>query len=88
MDLWFKPEKAMPEEHDSVFAKYKNTSKWKPIMFERISDEVLVTVQYEINNQRHVYIAHTIDGKWKVDTLSPLNFEVVAWMPFPKPCEL
>ena len=37
----------MSEEHDSIFAKLKGTDEWKPAMFEKISKNVLATVEYD-----------------------------------------
>lgn len=37
----------LPEERESIFAKYKGTDKWNDAMFEKISDVVNVTVTDE-----------------------------------------
>lgn len=44
---WIPVTKKMPEEHDSIFAKLKGTDEWKPAMFEKISKNVLATVEYD-----------------------------------------
>lgn len=74
--------KNLPEEHESIFAKFKGTDKWNTAMFEKISDKVIVTVEYE-NGERATKKACTIDGKWEVDSL--LKNKVIAWQPFPEP---
>lgn len=72
----------MPEEHDSMFANLKGTNKWNDAMFEKISDNVNVTVEFE-NGQRKTMTLHTVDGKWKQDSI--VKFDVVAWQPLPEP---
>lgn len=72
----------MPEERNSMFAKFKGTNKWKEAMFEKISKDVLVTILYR--NSLFVQQAHTVDGKWKNDLLT-LGGTVIAWKPLPEP---
>ena len=72
----------MPEERNSMFAKFKGTNKWKEAMFEKISNDVLVTILYK--NSVFVRQAHTVDGKWKSDLLA-LGGTVIAWKPLPEP---
>lgn len=72
----------MPEEHDSIFAKFKGTDKWNEVMFEKLSDDVNVTVEFE-DGTRKTRTLYTIDGKWKID--STLKYKVIAWRPFPEP---
>ena len=73
--------KNMKEEHDSMFAEIKGTDKWDDAMFEKISDDVNATVEYE-NGKRKAMTLHTIDGKWKTDRF--VKFKVIAWQPLPK----
>lgn len=80
---WIPVEERMPEERDSVFAKFKTTKDWKPGMFEKTSEKVLATVEYQ-DGARITEIVHTIDGKWKIG-IPPYNGKVIAWMPFPEP---
>ena len=77
---WISVKEKLPEEHDSIFKKYKNTDKWYVGMFEKTSEPVLITAKY-FTNTIIVKTANLIDGKWNVDR----NFEVLAWMPFPEP---
>lgn len=79
---WIPCSEWMPEERESMFAKSKGTDKWNSAMFEKISDTVNVTVENE-KGERATLTAHTVDGKWKID--SCIKLKVIAWMPFPKP---
>lgn len=73
----------MPEEHDTMFKKFKSTDKWRPGMFEKRSDTVLATVEYE-DGTRIVRSMHTIGGEWKCEFML-MKFRVVCWMPYPEP---
>lgn len=82
---WIPCGEHMPEEHESVFARFKGTEKWNKSMFEKISDRVNVTVD---NNKGKVTVthAHTIDGKWSCDLLRcNKDYRIIAWMPLPEP---
>lgn len=80
---WIPVTERLPEERDSIFAKFKGTDNWKRGMFEKTSKYVIATVVYDdgtILTER----AHTTDGIWKTE--SPvLGGKVIAWMPFPEP---
>ena len=39
---WIPCSERMPKEHESMFAKFKGTVKWKNYMFENTSDEVML----------------------------------------------
>lgn len=80
---WISCEVRMPEEHDSIFAKFKGTDRWQKIMWEKQSEKVLVTVEYE-DGTRAVEVANTFDGKWKYKT-AVVDRYPVAWCPFPEP---
>lgn len=75
--------KNLPEEYESIFAKLKGTDKWDDAMFEKSSNTVNVTVE-DKNGKRITMVAHTNDGKWKIDSCAKLK--VIAWQPFPDPC--
>ena len=79
---WMPVSEKMPEERDSMVAKFKGTSKWKEAMFEKISKDVLVTILFK--QSLFVQSAHTVDGKW-TNGLLKLGGKVVAWMPYPEP---
>ena len=80
---WIKCEKDMPKERFTIFAKFKNTDKWKDTMPEKMSDHVLVTIEFE-DGTRMVRDAQTVDGKWKIDPWMK-DCKVVSWMPHPAP---
>lgn len=82
-DGWIPVEERLPEERDSIFKKWKGTDKWSDAMFEKTSDEVIVTVEYE-NGERRTKTSHTIDGEWNTGQ-SILPFKVIAWQPLPAP---
>lgn len=77
---WIPCEVEMPKEHDSIFAKFKGTNKWSSGMFEKLSDEVNVTVEFS-DGTRKVITTHTADGKWHAEKFSHLKTKVIAWMP-------
>lgn len=79
---WVKCSDRMPEEHDSIFAKFKDTDKWSPAMFARSSEDVRVVIVFD-DGTRRVSHSHTIDGKWECEK-SPLKRTVTHWMPNPK----
>ena len=62
-------EDGLPEERNSMFAKWKGTDKWSESMFEKISSDVNVTVEYE-DGTRQTITAHTLDGKWALSEQS------------------
>ena len=78
---WIPCSERLPKEHDSIFAECKGTNKWNEAMFEKISDDVNVTVKYE-NGTVKTMTTHTIDGKWKIDSI--VKCEVIAWQPLPQ----
>lgn len=82
---WILCDKEMPKENESIFARFKGTDKWSNGMFERISDEVIVTVIDKYGNTKTVH-AHTLDGKWSCDLLNiKKSCQVIAWQPLPHP---
>ena len=82
---WILCSDMLPEEHDSIFAKFKGTGKWNDAMFEKISDEVNVTVVGE-NGKRTTTHAHTVDGEWNCDLLrANKSYQIIAWQPLPAP---
>lgn len=82
-ERWIPCDVRMPEEHDSIFAKFKGTDRWQKIMWEKQSEKVLVTVEYE-DGTRAVEVAYTCDGKWKYKT-AVVDRYPVAWCHFPEP---
>ena len=82
---WIPCSERLPEEHESIFARYKGTDKWIDGMFEKISDDVMVTVEFE-NGERKTMTLHTFDGEWNTrDKI--VKVKVIAWQPLPEPLE-
>lgn len=81
---WIPCSERMPEEHETMFAKLKGTDKWHDAMFEGMSDDVNVTVEFD-DGSRKTMTLHTCDGEWKTD-LRIVKFKVIAWQPLPEPC--
>lgn len=50
-------------------------------MFEKMSDDVNVTVEFE-DGARMSMKGYTVDGKWKPDTA--VKCKVIAWQPLPE----
>ena len=80
---WIPVSERLPEEHDSIFAKFKGTDNWKRGMFEKTSKHVIATVVFD-DGTVLVEQAHTTDGIWRTDK-KVLGGTVVAWMDYPKP---
>ena len=80
---WIPVTERLPDEHESLFARYKGTDKWCNGMFTTISDLVIVCAECE-NGKCIVKTATTIEGVWKVkDRFYPCR--VTHWMPMPHP---
>ncbi len=82
IDTWIPCSERLPEEHDSIFAQFKDTDQWSDAMFEKNSDDVNVTVEFE-NGKRKTKTLHTIDGKWSEGNRG-VKFKVIAWQPLPE----
>lgn len=84
-DGWIPIEERLPEEHNSMFAKFKGTDMWKNAMFEKKSDEVNVTIELE-DGTRKTTTSYTLDGKWKVEKEQQVvKTKVIAWQHLPEP---
>lgn len=82
---WIPVEERLPDEEDSVFAKYKGTDIWSDTMFEKNSKEVQVIVSDSYGNCV-TKVAHTVDGKWKCDLLRiNNNYKITHWQPLAEP---
>ena len=80
---WISVTERLPDEHESLFARYKGTDKWREGMFMTTSALVIVCVEYE-NGERTVKTAITKEGVWKIkDSFYPCR--VTHWMPLPQP---
>lgn len=80
---WIPVSERLPEEHDSIFAKFKGTNNWKRGMFEKTSKYVITTVVFD-DGTVLVEQACTTDGIWRTDK-KVLGGTVVAWMDYPEP---
>lgn len=80
---WIPVSERLPEEHDSVFAKFKGTLRWNKSMFEKMSKSVIVTSEFE-DGSRIAEKAYTVDGVWNLE-VKGVSRKVIAWMPFPEP---
>lgn len=82
---WIPCNERMPEEHDSMFARFKGTDKWRDSMFEKTSNEVAVIIADDKGDKATTH-AHTSDGTWKCDILRACpTYRVIAWQPLPAP---
>lgn len=79
---WIPVSEGMPEEHDTMFAKFKGTDKWNDFMFEKRSNDVNVTIEFD-DGSRITQTLYTIDGEWKRET--NIKYKVIAWRPLPEP---
>lgn len=77
---WIPCSERLPEEHDTMFAKFKGTDKWSDYMFAKKSDKVNVTVEFD-DGSRMTQTLYTVDGKWKRET--NIECKVIAWQPLP-----
>lgn len=83
---WIPVTERLPEEHDSIFAKYYGTDRWDEYMYRKVSDNVLVTVMYPTSGTKCVINSHTEDGQWRCGVLySIYGAKITAWMPLPEP---
>ena len=81
-DGWISVEERLPEEHDSLFAKYYGTPGWRSGMFRKRSDCVFTVREYK-DGTRITTFERTIEGKW--DGSEMRESKVTHWMPLPEP---
>ena len=80
---WIPVSERLPEEHDSIFARFKGTDAWNDAMFEKSSDEVNVTIEYE-DGGRKTTTSYTLDGVWKIEKERIVKQKVIFWQPLPE----
>ena len=80
---WIPVSESLPEEHESIWAKAKGTERWSESMWEKQSDEVIVTELFEDGTTR-TDTACTHDGEWYVK-IKAVKRKIIAWLPLPKP---
>ena len=82
---WIPVSERLPDEHDSLFAKFYGTDKWYDELWKTQSKEVLVTVEFEYGI-RSITSSYTTDDKWEIEKRVKFRkCKVVAWMPLPEP---
>lgn len=81
---WIPCSERLPEEHNSIFKKFKGTNKWNDAMFETISNIVNVTIEFK-NGEKTTGSSYTTDGKWRYEKEYGLRIKVIAWQPLPEP---
>ena len=81
---WISVKDDMPKEHDSIFARFYGTDKWKTGMYRTVSEDVIACLEAK-NGHRMVKVLSTQDGDWKVNVI--YQAEVTHWMPLPEPPE-
>lgn len=82
---WISVDEKMPEEQDSIFAKFKGTDKWCELFWERQSSTVLTILTSNSEQDFVVGTGKTIDGEWRTTPLTLQDeLHVIYWMPFPK----
>lgn len=79
---WIPVTERLPEEHDSIFAKFFGTERWINGMFRTTSNDVIACVEYE-DGTRDARTMRTIDGKWNFKGMG--EKKVTHWMPLPEP---
>ena len=80
---WIPCSERLPKEHESIWAKAKGTDRWSEAMWEKQSDEVIVTELFEDGTTR-TDTACTHDGEWYVK-VKIVKRKIIAWMPLPEP---
>ena len=83
---WIPVTERLPEEYDSMFAKYYGTDRWINGMFRKASKAVIVTVTCPPDKFKAVTTAHMVEGEWRCDALRMHEgANITAWMPLPEP---
>lgn len=72
----------MPPERNTIFAKFKGTSKRREEMFEKASTTVIVVA--ELGGHYQTMTGKTLDGVWKTDPqIRNPEAKVIYWKPLP-----
>ena len=80
---WIPVGERLPEEHDSMFAKFYGTEQWSNVMWKKQSDQVNVVLGFE-DGTRTVSTLYTHDEQWKY-TNKIVKQKVTHWQPLPQP---
>lgn len=81
-DKWIPVTERLPEEHDSIFAKWYGTERWLPGMVRTISDTVIAVVVLS-DGKSIARERRTNEGKWNLSGIYGAK-EVTHWMPMPQ----
>lgn len=84
---WISVEDRLPEETESMFARFYATEKWDRAMWKNESETVLVCVLFP-DGGRKVTVGRLHDGKWNTTVSKVLPHKVTHWMPLPEPPEV
>ena len=83
---WISVKDRLPEEKESMFAKFHATEKWCRAMWLKESETVLVGVAFPDGGQK-VTVGRLHDGKWSTTVSRVIPHTVTHWMPLPEPPE-
>ena len=81
---WISVKDRLPEEKESMFAKFHDTEKWSRAMWVKESETVLVGVAFPDGGQK-VTVGRLRDGKWSTTVSQVIPHTVTHWMPMPEP---
>lgn len=81
---WIYFKDIIPEEKETMFAKFYGTDKWKSGMFRTARYNLLFTIEHK--DKRIVVDGRMIDGKPTCEyaRIHP-DVKYIAWMPYPEP---
>lgn len=80
---WVSVKDKLPEEKESMFAKFHATEKWNRAMWLKESETVLVGIAFPDGGQR-VTVGNLRDGKWSTTVSQVIPHTVTHWMPMPR----
>lgn len=81
---WTPVEEGLPQERDTIFARFYGTEKWKPGMIRRVSDDVRVVAVFD-DGTAMVWHDHTVDGVWSCEKYEiNLQRKITHWMENPE----
>ena len=83
-DGWISVEDKLPEQHESIFARWYGTEKWSKAMWLMASDLVIVAIRFK-DGTGTVRTGDLRDGVWYTSVARSLEPVVTHWMPFPEP---
>lgn len=80
---WISVDERLPEQHESIFAKYYGTDKWSKAMWRMSSELVIVAIRFK-DGTGIVRTGDLRDGEWYTSVSRVLEPVVTHWMHFPK----